>query len=291
MKETYQEAIKQVMLHEGGYSNHPSDPGGPTNWGITIADARTYWKQNATANDVKAMPIEVAYDIYRKRYADALQYDKLPAGVDYAILDYGINSGISRAAKVLQRFVKVSPVDGKIGLVTLTATSKADATRLINAIFDERLRFLRQLKTWSVFGPGWSRRCREGRALALKLAKRYPKKPKVDAPRPDLSPSDIAPIDPEVIEGSNTATDGGAKAIPEEPEINPPVKSKTIWGGILGYLTGAAAMISAVFEHLNNKYALMAFVAAAVVGSIALFLIVKGRIDIGKVAEALKDEE
>jgi lysozyme family protein len=73
-------AIKKTLQYEGGYSNHPADPGGPTNWGITIADARKYWKAGATADDVKAMPQSVAVEIYRKRYWDAVGGDNLPPG-------------------------------------------------------------------------------------------------------------------------------------------------------------------------------------------------------------------
>jgi lysozyme family protein len=104
---SYDDALKRVLVHEGGYSNHPSDPGGPTNWGITIHDARAHWKPDATAADVRAMPVAVAKQIYRSKYWDALRGDDLPAGVDYAVFDYGVNSGIGRAAKVLQRFVGV----------------------------------------------------------------------------------------------------------------------------------------------------------------------------------------
>src|SRR3990167_11046994 len=104
MKNTYSEAMRSgVFPHEGGYTNHPSDPGGPTNWGITITDARKYWKSNATAADVREMPKTVAEDIYRKHYASPMQYDNLPAGVDYSVLDYAINSGIGRSGKVLRR--------------------------------------------------------------------------------------------------------------------------------------------------------------------------------------------
>jgi lysozyme family protein len=60
---SYDEALRRVLVHEGGYSNHPSDPGGPTNWGITIHDARAYWKKEATAADVRSMPVHVARDI------------------------------------------------------------------------------------------------------------------------------------------------------------------------------------------------------------------------------------
>lgn len=279
MRETYQEAIRQVYLHEGSYSNHPSDPGGPTNWGITIADARAYWKPNATAADVRAMPIEVADEIYRKRYADVLRYDELPAGLDYAVLDFGINSGTSRSAKYLQRVLGVEPIDGKIGLVTLTAARNADAVATIRAVYAARLKFLKGLKTWPTFGKGWQRRCDEGLVLALKLNRKYPNKPAIDVPHPT---TETVPDLPD--------TNTGGKAIPEEPELNPPVKSKTIWGGILGYLTGAAAMVSAVFEHLDNPYALAALGAIFVIGSIALWLIIKGRIDVGKVARAFKED-
>lgn len=173
MRETYEQAITQVFEDEGGYTNDAADPGGPTNWGITIHDARTYWKQDATAEDIRDMPKAVAEDIYRQHYATPLQYDKLPAGVDYSVFDYGINSGINRSARVLQSIVKVSQ-DGEIGPITLRAVSHADPSRLINAIYDERLSFLKSLHTWNTFGHGWTARCTHGRALALSMVKTKP---------------------------------------------------------------------------------------------------------------------
>ena len=174
MRETYDKAMTKVYEDEGGYTNDAADPGGPTNWGITIADARMYWKPDASADDVRHMPKEVAADIYKKHYADPIQYDNLPAGVDYAVFDYGINSGISRAIKVLQKLVG-APVDGKIGTQTITLVNKTDAKKLINAIYDERLAFLQSLSTWSTFGKGWGRRVKEGRALALSMVDIKPK--------------------------------------------------------------------------------------------------------------------
>src|ERR1044071_2425414 len=98
----YAESIRRVLASEGGYVNHPSDPGGPTNFGITIADYRKYAKRDATAADVKAMRLDEARAIYRAHYWDALGCDELPAGLDYAVFDYGINSGIGRAGRVLR---------------------------------------------------------------------------------------------------------------------------------------------------------------------------------------------
>ncbi len=169
MKSSYDFAIKNVLLHEGGYTNEKSDPGGPTNWGITIKDARAYWKPNATAADVRAMPLEVAKTIYKEKYWDAVEGDALPAGVDYAVFDYGVNSGVSRAAKVLQHAVGVQE-DGHIGPKTIAAAKKTDIKALINVICDERLHFLQGLKIWPVYKNGWSRRVKEVRAAALHMA-------------------------------------------------------------------------------------------------------------------------
>lgn len=157
MKETYKEAIAKVFKDEGGYTHDAADPGGPTNWGITIKDARMYWKEGATAEDVRAMPKSVAEDIYSKRYATPLKYNDLPAGVDYVMLDYGINSGISRARKVYSNVVQET----------------LDPKQIINKIYDERENFLRNLKTFPTFGKGWIRRTTEGRKLALSLYDRY----------------------------------------------------------------------------------------------------------------------
>jgi lysozyme family protein len=166
---SYDAALARVLAHEGGYTNHPDDPGGPTNFGITIADYRRYVKPKAAAADVKAMTAGEAKSIYRSKYWDALRCDDLPTGVDYAVFDYGVNSGIGRAAKVLQRVLDVAD-DGAIGSVTLAAASRAVPRMLIIAICDERLRFLKSLKTWPVFGKGWGRRVSDVKQTALAMA-------------------------------------------------------------------------------------------------------------------------
>lgn len=168
---TYDDALARVLAHEGGYSNHPADPGGPTNFGITIADYRRYVKPRATAADVRAMTLAEAKAIYRSKYWEAMCCDELPAGVDYAIFDYGVNSGTSRAAKVLERIIGSQSADGKLSAAELVLVGGSDAATLIAAICDERLAFLKGLKTWPVFGKGWERRVAEVRAGALAMAK------------------------------------------------------------------------------------------------------------------------
>ncbi len=165
---TYEEALRRLLLHEGGYTNHPADPGGPTNFGITLADYRRYVKPDATADDVRAMKVEEAKAIYRSRYWDAMRCDELPAGVDYCIFDYAANSGTGRAPKVLQRLLG-APVTGEIDDATVRFSRVHDARTLVAAICDERLRFLQGLKTWPVFGKGWGRSVAEVRAAALAM--------------------------------------------------------------------------------------------------------------------------
>jgi lysozyme family protein len=167
--DTYPEAIRRLLKSEGGYVNHPADPGGPTNFGITIHDYRKYVKADATAADVRAMRIAEARVIYRTKYWDAMRCDALPAGIDYCIFDYAVNSGTGRAPKVLQRVLAAS-VTGRMDEVTVAMAGQREASALVNAICDERMRFLKSLKTWPVFGAGWSRRVAEVRAAALTLA-------------------------------------------------------------------------------------------------------------------------
>ena len=107
-------------------------------------------------------------EIYRTRYWDALRCDELPAGLDYAVFDYGVNSGVSRSAKALQRVAGVAD-DGIVGPVTLGAAQARDCRSTVAALCDERLRFLRALRTWRVFGKGWGRRVAEVKEAALAM--------------------------------------------------------------------------------------------------------------------------
>src|ERR1043165_5553953 len=115
------------------------------------------------------MRVDEAKAIYRAKYWDAMRCDDLPAGVDYCVFDYAVNSGTGRAPKVLQRLLG-APVSGRMDETTLAAVRGRDARALIQAICDERMRFLQSLKTWAVFGRGWSKRIGEVRVAALAMA-------------------------------------------------------------------------------------------------------------------------
>lgn len=160
----YAEAIRRVFLSEGGYVNHPSDPGGETNYGITIAVARA----NGYSGSMRALTLETAKAIYKKEYADKCGFDDLPAGLDYAVLDYAVNSGVSRANKVLRRVINLA--DNAAFSQVLGQLSTRDTKAVISAVDAERLKFLQSLRTWPTFGPGWGRRVQSVNAAALKMA-------------------------------------------------------------------------------------------------------------------------
>lgn len=169
MDRNFSRSLSFVLKHEGGFVDHPSDPGGATNKGITIATYRRFIKSNGTVADLKAItPAQVA-TIYRKQYWDAVKGDDLPDGVDYAVFDFAVNSGPGRAVKHLQAAVGVAQ-DGLIGPATLFAARKAARRSTIATICGSRMDFLRGLSTWSTFGKGWSRRVTDVQRAALAMA-------------------------------------------------------------------------------------------------------------------------
>lgn len=166
----YPFCLKQILKYEGGYTNHPADPGGPTNWGITIYDARKYWKSDATAADVKAMPLSVAQTIYKARYWDVVKGDDLPDGVDLATFDPAVNSGVGRANIWLGQ--ALGTAERKYGPLAILAQKASDKAGVVRGICRKRLSFLQGLRTWGVFGKGWGSRVANVEALGVTMAKR-----------------------------------------------------------------------------------------------------------------------
>jgi lysozyme family protein len=158
-----------VLAKEGGYVDHPADPGGATNLGITFATLSAWRGHPITKADVAALTKAEAGEIYRAKYWNPTRCADLPAGLDLAVFDYGVNSGVGRPARALQKILGV-PQDGVIGPVTLAAIKQRDPRELIEALCDERLRFLRSLPTWGVFGRGWTSRVEDVRVRARGMA-------------------------------------------------------------------------------------------------------------------------
>lgn len=149
----FEQAFEKLLGHEGGFVDHPSDPGGATKWGITAAVARAHGYQGP----MQDLPVVVARGIARGLYWDAVQADKLPEAVRYAVFDAAYHSGVGQSIRWLQQAVGVAD-DGVIGPKTLQAVAAADARVLLMRLLSVRLRFLTGLKTWPAFGKGWARR-------------------------------------------------------------------------------------------------------------------------------------
>lgn len=158
-----------IFPNEGGYVDNPKDPGGATNLGVTQATLAAWRKRPVSKAEVKALGKPEARDIYRKAYADKVAFDELPSGLDAAVLDYAVNSGPSRAVKALQGLVGAAQ-DGIIGPKTLAAVARYGAGTLVTRLCDERMRFLRGLKTWKTFGKGWTSRVVRVRSFAQAIA-------------------------------------------------------------------------------------------------------------------------
>lgn len=184
MDRNFQRALKLVLKHEGGFSNHKDDPGGATNKGITLATFRRFVKPGGTIADLKAITDDQVAVVYRRQYWDAVLGAELPDGVDYAVFDFAVNSGPARAAKYLQAVVGVAQ-DGKIGPATLKATRAMMHATVIHNLCDRRMAFLKALPTWKTFGKGWTSRVADVRSDALKMASGKP----ADAPKPVPAPS------------------------------------------------------------------------------------------------------
>lgn len=169
----FDRAFPLVLAHEGGYVDHPSDPGGATNLGITRKTLARWRKvspwTDLPKSEVKALTKATVAPIYRAFYWDEIRGDDLPAGLDCAVFDYAVNSGPGRAAMALQRLVFVAD-DGEIGPITLAAVAKRKPAEIINALCDERMAFLRRLSTFPVFGKGWTTRVAGVRKVAIEMA-------------------------------------------------------------------------------------------------------------------------
>jgi lysozyme family protein len=160
MKSTFDLAMRLLLRHEGGFVNHPKDPGGMTNLGVTKAVWDAHTGKPATEADMRALTPKAVQPVYKARYWDAVCGDDLPHGLDYCLFDCAVNSGPGRAVKLLQ-YVLHLKVDGVIGKNTMAAIMAADPVALIEDYNQRRLDFLKSLPTWETFGKGWGKRVSE----------------------------------------------------------------------------------------------------------------------------------
>ena len=168
MSNKFSEALEVILHHEGGYVNHPKDPGGETNLGVT---KRVYEDFGGT-KDMKELTKEDVEPIYKKNYWDKVKGDDLPEGLELGIFDFGVNAGPCRAAKFLQRMIGTT-VDGGIGPMTLAKVNEYVKENTIEETIEKyqsmRQEYYESLSTFETFGRGWTRRVEETTKMALDL--------------------------------------------------------------------------------------------------------------------------
>lgn len=160
-EQDFKQSLALTLAYEGGYSNNPADPGGPTNQGITQRVYDAYRKlAGLPVQSVKLISSLEVSDIYRKQYWRLIRGDDLPPGVDYAVFDFAVNSGVSRAVRYIQQQIGVE-ADATIGMHTIAGISAAfqsNPDKLIAQYCANRLAFMRSLSTFPTFGKGWTKR-------------------------------------------------------------------------------------------------------------------------------------
>ena len=168
MNKNYDKCLETILHHEGGYVNHPEDPGGETNLGVT---KRVYQEWGGT-KDMKDLTFDDVAPIYKKNYWDKMKCDDLPSGLDLCVFDFGVNAGPGRAAKYLQTLIG-TVADGGIGPNTLAKlkeyTDETGVKETITNYQNERQDYYEKLSTFKTFGRGWTRRVEETTKLALEL--------------------------------------------------------------------------------------------------------------------------
>jgi len=186
LRDNFEMALRHILRFEGGYVDHPEDPGGATNLGITRETLSRFRGRAVSKAEVRALDRNTAREIYRRFYWNALRCDDMPSGLDLAVFDSGVNQGTGRAARLLQIALKVS-VDGIIGPVTVRAANQADTRTLLSEFMALRMRSYGRLSgLFRTFGLGWSRRLMAAHTAALALTgeQAEPSRAPTTAPNP-----------------------------------------------------------------------------------------------------------
>lgn len=164
--DAFRVSLAETLEHEGGFVNHPLDPGGMTNLGVTRKTWAAYTGRKVsqvTEGEMRALTVDKVMPVYHRDYWQTVRADELPGGVDFAVFDISVNSGPVRAIKMLQKAINQHGrmkvfVDGKIGPKTIQAAHMVNVFDLIESLSQVRLNFYFDLSTFKTFGRGWSRR-------------------------------------------------------------------------------------------------------------------------------------
>ena len=169
----WEKSLKLVLKHEGGFVDHPDDPGGVTNLGVTKKTYENHMCKHVSVDHMRNLTVFDVTPIYKKGYWDKIKGDELPCGIDYLVFDFAVNSGVNRASKYLQIIVGADE-DGIIGPNTLNKMNESVSNQrdFIDEYCDRRLHFLQNLGHWSTFGRGWTKRVEDVRNVSKAMLRK-----------------------------------------------------------------------------------------------------------------------
>ena len=274
LNDRFPACLDETLLHEGGWSDDPYDPGGATMKGVTIKVYAAHIGMPLTAQtsavlkqQLRRISDQALADIYRRNYWDPVRCDELPPGVDFVVWDASVNSGPVRSGKFLQKALGLT-ADGHVGDITIKAANAADPAQLVKRIMAERRAFLRSLSTYWRFGRGWETRCDNVEAVAVTRAGSIPTTPyHAPDPNPDVqsaSQGKAPSEDPKppkgteatlAVSGTVSNVSGFASAFGKLAAL----KTPTSWSVLFTFLseplilTGLVMTAAAVFTFLWRR--------------------------------------
>ena len=249
-RQNFNAVMAEQFRHEGGYVDHPADPGGATNMGITLRTLESFRGQAVSKTQVKNLTREEAREIYRQRYWSVIQGDELPAGFDLVAMDGAVNSGPKRGIKWLQLGLQVR-ADGVMGPNTIAASRRAKPAAISRACA-ARMSFLMGLRHWNTFKRGWSRRVAEVEAVAIRMWSLGAQgKSATTTMLGELSAKAdrSAAIHRNVGVAKTTTATGGGAAATSTPDLSPEVTAAIIVGAVaVGLLLLAQSIRKARYQ-------------------------------------------
>jgi lysozyme family protein len=160
MSGRFLDIYKIVIEYEGGYVNHPNDPGGETYKGISRR-AHPNWEGWKLIDQKKPVPENLVQEFYHENYWKRLRGDEMPYPVGEYLFDFGVNAGITRAVIIVQRALNVT-TDGVLGPVTMKAIQQQDPQKLMYELLRQRINYYTDItmrkSQFQVFFLGWIRR-------------------------------------------------------------------------------------------------------------------------------------
>jgi lysozyme family protein len=277
-------ALAHVLAMEGGYTEDPYDPGGPTNLGITLAEfardkgvavtADTFGQLKA---ELRALPPATAARIYRVRYWEPAHCPELPPPLAFFHFDAAVNQGVGTAARMLQEAVGAA-IDGAVGPETLAKAAARPVAASLARYAEIRRRHYRALAAFWRFGKGWLARVDAALAAASAL-------PTASAP---LSASPTQPKEPAAMT-DRPAFSAPTTAAPtaDAPPVAVPGKwwgsSMTFWGAVITALSTVLPVVGPLLgiditADLVRQLGEQAVTVAQAAGGLAgTFLTIYGR--------------